>query len=338
MKFQTQQIDAKCDVQTLNWLDGDLVDFADGGRVYGLDGSITPSALNWGGPKFDLCVLSRSGRFAALCQRFGTKGLVLDVSTPQPKLLREINRSYYCSNAYEYPVTFICHEGRELLVHCPDEYCRLEIEDVAVGCRVLDAVQSQARNPADIFHSRLAVSPSGRRLISAGWVWHPFDTVAMFDLQAVWEQPSCLDKVECPGLQDFGEVSSAVFLGDDSLLVSENSDQVTYGEGEQRSQAKLRQIYLPDGTTKNQFNIDLAAGVMMPLGDQHVVTFYQHPQVFDLMSGQLIASWPEIDSGKDTGCITGHLPKAPAMALDPQRKRFAVANGKEVIVISAIDV
>lgn len=337
MKFQTQRIDAKSDVQTLNWLGDHLVDFANGGRAYHLDGSITPSGLNWGGPDFDLCVVSPSGRFAALCQRLGTKGLILDISERPPKLLREIDRSYYCSNVYEYPVAFITHQKAELLVHCPDEYCRLEIEDVVTGQMALDQSMTQARKPADFFHSRLAVSPSGRRMLSAGWVWHPFDTVALFDLDTVFPQPMNIDKVECPGLQNFGEVNSAVFMDDESLLVSENSEQVTYGDGDQSAEARIRRISLPDGNTKHQFAIDLATGVMMPLGNEHVVTFYQHPKVFHIATGQLIASWPEIDSGKDSSSIIHHLAKAPAMAFDSLGKRFAVANGKEIVVISTID-
>lgn len=174
-------------------------------------------------------------------------------------------------------------------------------------------------------------------MLSAGWVWHPFDTVALFDLETVFLQPMSLDKVECPGLQDFGEVNSAVLMDDESVLVSENSAQVAYGDGDQCAQARIRRISLFDGSTKHQFTIDLAAGVMMPLGSEHVVTFYQHPKVFHIATGQLIESWPEIDSGKDTSSIIHHLAKAPAMAFDPLGKRFAVANGKEIVVISAID-
>src|SRR6185437_17111881 len=45
----------------------------------------------------------------------------------------------------------------------------------------------------DIFHSRLAVSTDGRHLLSAGWIWQPFDTVEIYDLPLALEQLRALD-------------------------------------------------------------------------------------------------------------------------------------------------
>ena len=50
-------------------------------------------------------------------------------------------------------------------VHCPREYNRLEVEVAATGERLTPEVD---RRPQDFFHSRLAVSPDGLRLLSAG--------------------------------------------------------------------------------------------------------------------------------------------------------------------------
>ena len=335
MKFSVQTLETKSEIRTLNWIGGNLVDLAHGGRVYGLDGSVAPSGLYWGGV-FDLCVVSPSGHFAALCQRLGTKGLILDLSHQPPVLLREINRSYYDAEVYEYPVAFVTHEGVELLVHCPDEYCRLEVEDVVTGNSMLNSEMSRQRKPADFFHSRLTISPSSRRMLSAGWIWHPFDTVALFDIQSVLARPTTLDLVTCPGLDDWNEVNSAAFVDDETLLISANSLKVTYGDGEGHEKACIRMLSLADGKTLHQFNFDLAAGVMMPLGGEHVATFYQHPKVFHIPTGELIASWPEIYSGSDTSSIVHHLQKSPAMAFDRKHNRFAVASGQEIVVISVL--
>jgi len=264
----------------------------------------------------------------------GTKGLVIDLAGELPKLLREINRSYYCSQAFEYPVSFVGNQKTEWLVHCPEDYNHLEIEEVETGASVLDSVKSKLRKPADFFHSRLEASPNGQCLISAGWVWHPFDTIAMFNLEGVCSNPGALDSISFPGLADWGEVNSAAFVDDETVLVSENSSRVTYGEGD-KTVARIRAISLTKGETVHEFEIELAAGTMMALGTDHVVSFYQHPKVYHLPTGRLIASWPEIRSGQDSSSIIHHLEKAPAIARDRQNQRFAVANGKEIVVVQA---
>ena len=61
----------------------------------------------------------------------GTKGLLLKMPH---QLIREVNRSYYCADAYEYPAVFYQNSQiRTFLIHCPQEYCRLEVEDVETG-------------------------------------------------------------------------------------------------------------------------------------------------------------------------------------------------------------
>lgn len=334
MNFSLQKIDAKSEVKTLNWLGDCLIDLASGGRLYELDGTITPSQLFWSGPAFDMCVTSPSGRYAVLCQRLGTKGLVIDLGKEQPRLLREINRSYYCSQAFEYPVTFVSHQKTEWLVHCPEDYNQLEIEDVESGVSALDPAKSKLRKSADFFHSHLEASPNGRYLISAGWVWHPFDTIAMYDLETVCSNPAVLDSITFPGLDDWGEVNSATFVDDATILVSENSSRVTYGEGD-KTVARIRAISLTKEEIVGEFEIEFAAGTMMASGTEHVVSFYQHPKVYHLPTGRLIASWPEIRSGLDSSSINNHLERAPAIARDRQNQRFAVANGKEVLVVQA---
>jgi len=334
MNFSLLRIDAKAEVKTLNWLGDRLIDLASGGRVYDLDGTITPSKLFWAGPAFDMCVTSPSGRYAVLCQRLGTKGLVIDLVEEQPRLLREINRSYYCSEAFEYPVAFVRDQKAEWLVHCPADYNQLEIEEVESGASALDPEKSKLRKPADFFHSRLEISPNGRSLLSAGWVWHPFDTVALFNLDAVVSNPSVLDSIAFPGLDGWGEVNSSAFVDDETILVSENSSRVTYGEGD-KTAARIRSLSIPKGETVYEIGIELAAGTMMPIGREHVVAFYQHPKVYHLPTGRLITSWPEIRSGEDSSSIIHHLEKAPAIARDRQKHRFAIANGHEILVVTA---
>jgi hypothetical protein len=76
------------------------------------------------------------------------------------------------------------------LVHCPAHYNQLEIEDAASGEPLTGLAK---RAPADVFHSRLAVSKSSRYLLSAGWIWQPWSCLMVYDLVAALDNPSRLD-------------------------------------------------------------------------------------------------------------------------------------------------
>jgi len=104
---------------------------------------------------------------------------------------REVNRSFYHAEAYRYPLALFClPDGRTGLVQCPAHYNRLEIEEAATG-ELLTG--SGTRAPADVFHSRLAVSDSGRYLLSAGWIWHPWSCLMVHDLAGALADPTRLD-------------------------------------------------------------------------------------------------------------------------------------------------
>lgn len=154
------------EVASIAWAGDAVVDLARGNQAYGMDGSRRDSRFFWGYP-FDIGIVGPSG-VVALAHRRGTKGLVAWGELRGQ--YREINRSFYCADSYDYPLArFAGPDGRALLVHCPDSYANLEVEDAISGERLT------RREPAalDFFHSRLSVSPSGRWLASAGWVWHP---------------------------------------------------------------------------------------------------------------------------------------------------------------------
>lgn len=131
-------------VQSLVW-DGDaLVDWAAGGRRFGLDGSVTDRPVRYS-EIFDAAALSPSGEYAALITRIGTKAVILR----EGAIVRQLNRDFYNAEAYGYPLTFSrLSSGREVVIHCPEDYRRLEIEDVATAERI---ASSAARNPEDMF-------------------------------------------------------------------------------------------------------------------------------------------------------------------------------------------
>lgn len=165
-------------VQSLAWSKGHLVDFATASSYWSGENGFSPCLRYRFAYPFDAAVVSDDGVYAVLYQKLGTKGVLLK----NGDLLREINRSYYHADMYEYPVAFFrAASGIQYLIHCPAAYNQLEFEEVDSG-RVVSNIAG--RKPADFFHSRLEVSANNKGLLSKGWIWHPIDMVAYFDLVA----------------------------------------------------------------------------------------------------------------------------------------------------------
>jgi hypothetical protein len=198
-----------------------LVDWISGGRAFALDGTERRGVGHYGYYRFDAATASPDGRFAVIYERLGTKGLLLH----NGKVLRELNRSFYHADAYEYPVAlFDGPDGRLLLAHCPEDYCRIELEEAETG-RALTACTE--RMPGDFFHSRLAASPCGKRLLSAGWVWHPWGAVVCFDIALALTDPHHLDRIDhlpYSGGVCLAEERSACWLNDDRIAVAASDE------------------------------------------------------------------------------------------------------------------
>jgi hypothetical protein len=113
-------------VSSLCWHGDELVDWVGGVARYRLDGTVVERHINWA-YRFDRAGAATDGQYVVISEALGTKGLLLKGD----RLLREINRSYYCANAYEYPVALsTLADGRAVIAHCPEEYCKIELEEV----------------------------------------------------------------------------------------------------------------------------------------------------------------------------------------------------------------
>lgn len=318
------------DVRSLVWEGDTLVDWAGGARRFGLDGSIKERSIIYA-YRFDAAAISPSGEFVALITRTGTKAVLLR----HGEIIRQLNRDFYHAEAYPYPLTFATSPaGRDVVIHCPESYCQLEIEDAASGDRI---ASTGVRKPSDFFASGLSVSPNGRWLLSAGWVWHPLHVASFYDLRAAFCDSSALDNptVEPPGRW---EVGSAAFVDDATAMVGtmdeffgEESDLADNIPG--KHSVGVWQI--GTGTYARATKLPHPPGTLMPIDPDHVVTFYDHPRLYDLRTGTLVAEW-QIDSGKQTGSITwDNLP--PSIALHPTKPRFAIASAAAIHAIE-IDV
>ncbi|ATB37924.1 hypothetical protein CYFUS_003349 [Cystobacter fuscus] len=313
---------------SLCWRGDELVDWVSGGRSYALDGSITESDISYR-YRFDSAVMSQDGRYAVLYEKLGTKGLLLH----QGRVLRELNRSFYHADTYEYPVALMTSPGgRTLLAHCPDEYCRLELEDAETGERLT----RREGESSDIFHSRLQFSRDGRFLLSAGWIWHPVDTAYVFDVALALEQPRSLDEPKDLELGDsFVEIHSATF-GERDTLVFECSglegEAVSLPDGQPEGSGGLVVYSLTERRVLSVAPLEKPTGTLMVAGG-YAVGFYEHPRLFELTTGRILEQWPELHTGRQGSSIIHHLPPAPPFALDPAGRRLAVATDKGIEVV-----
>ena len=324
-------------VRSLCWRGDELVDWVGGGRVFTSDGTERPARVRYS-YRFDAATASPDGRFAVIYERLGTKGLLLD----DGRIVRELNRSFYHAHAYEFPVAlFNDPDGRVLLAHCPGDYCRVELEEAESG-RPLTA--SSDRKPSDFFHSQLTASPHGKRLLSAGWIWHPLNFVVCFDVAQAVADPRHLDKGDAVSRAVnpyLAEESSACWLDDDCLAVAASAEP-EQDEIETDVEPRLhpRGLAICDVANRSclrAFQFDEPLGIILTLGTRHVLSLYRHPKLVDLSTGKVVHVWTELQSGLQDGSIMWGLEgeaKPPPMALDPAGKRFAIVNRDVVTVIT----
>ncbi len=305
-------------VSTLCWQGDTLVDYI-GFSKYSLSGERTNNNINWG-YRFDRAISSDDGEYSVLYENFGTKGLVLKGN----KLLREINRSYYCANAYEYPVTiFRSLDGKICLAHCPEEYNQIEIEDIETGERFTSA----DRESHDFFQSRLQATSNGKYLLSAGWVWHPVDMVEVYDLSNI-AAPQYFNLYHDEKL-DLFELNSAVFINDSTVAVS--------GYGEENEEESYICVYdIAQKEVLSKVKVAEITGNMMAVDENYVVGFYENPKLIHLKTGKIIKKWTEISSGKQNSSINVQNTTYPPIAIDVKGKRFAIANEDFIHVVTFI--
>jgi hypothetical protein len=222
----------------------------------------------------------------------------------------------------------------------PKDYCRVELEDAETG-RPLTA--SADRKPSDFFHSRLAASPHGKRLLSAGWLWHPLSLVVCFDVAQALAEPRHVDRHDLPSSFNPGlaEESSACWLDDDFIAVAASAepeqDSVEGDDAGPRLRPRGLAVYdVIKRACVQAFQLDEPAGTIQALGKRHVLSLYRYPKLVDLLTGKVVHVWTELRSGLQDGSIMWHLDgdaKPPPMAFDPASKRFAIVNGDTVTLI-----
>ena len=312
-------------VQSLCWQGDELVDWVTGGICYRMDGTVSSRLVSYA-YRFDRATTSNNGQFSVIYEALGTKGLVLE----GVKMIREINRSFYCANAYEYPVALLrLPDGRDVLAHCPEEYNKLEIEDVKTGERLTP----RTGEAADFFHSRLQVSLDGRHLLSAGWMWHPIDDLRVYDVAEAISHPAHLDAETNWEFTVSSEITNAAFTAGSILMTTSR----LFSRADSQTDTLIGDNQLGNyGINERRFRtiapLEEPLGTLMPVGD-FVVGFYEHPKLVEVSTGKIVARWLDLSSGNQNSSIGRDLDKIPPLALDPANRRFAVADAEKITVV-----
>lgn len=324
-----ESIPVKSVPKSLVWQGDELVSVVGGGRRWGLDGVERRAPFAWGFP-FDAGTASASGAFSAVYQERGTKAVLLEGE----QAVRELNRSYYRAADYDYPLALgRLGDGREVVVHCPDEYNVLQIEDAASGERLT----AGGREPEDVFHSRLSLSPDGRYLLSVGWYWHPFGTAMVYDTALALADPGTLDGpgVLATEVVTCGEVTAGCWLDADRLVLATGAE-----EGSDEEPAGLPPNHLgvwsvSEGRWLHRSPIaDAEPGVLLlPRGDQ-VISFSGHPRLLDTATGVVVAEWPEVSVPLKAGCFGHRRVPSPVAALHPDGIRLAVTQPDGIALVT----
>lgn len=303
--------------QSLCWHYGDLVDYLGLGALISMDGSLesTGFGLRY---RFDTSIASQSNNFLAVWERLGTKALLLKNN----QIIREINRSFYHAHVYPYPFAFfVAPDGREGIIHCPDEYNEITVEDADTGrCWYADE-EGKAK---DVFHAHFKVSPDGTKLISEGWCWHPYDEAVLYDMSWAGEgltlsPPRCLsvfgDEIE-------EEPYAAEFLDNDHIIVA-----ASRGQDSVLKILDWRTLSVVSSFEGQHF------GKFIKVSPNFILCLYEHPFLVDIRSGMTINKWPGIRVGKQTSSILAGESLPPQVAFDEKIMRVAIANDKTVHVL-----
>ncbi len=314
-------------VATLLW-DGDEVCDITSGQRGNLAGSVTPKEMNMT-YRFDRAVGVRThdAHWAAAYTNRGTKAVLMKNGSVH----RELNRSFYCAESYDYPIVIGADpNGRAIVIHCPNKFDLLEMEDAETG-RVLDSLTSKEME----FHSCLSLSPDGRFLADAGWFWHPWCGAVVFELTCASDGTFQFTKSTEPStvFSAQNEVDSVAFLGNTHLVVSSASDYFGQDPKPGDLEAKKLGVWsLADHKWESRVDLSEPVGMLMPW-KEWVVSFFGHPKLIEIATGRVVHRWDNIYSGNQLGPIDLGDPPPPPIAIDALQGRFAVADSKSVTIV-----
>lgn len=316
MKLETVRL--KQSFQTISWLGDDVVDWSKAGMLCSLSGETRQLNTYHFGFNFNRAINSEDGVYAFIYQALGTKGLLIKNGEP----LREINRSYYHSTAYEFPAQFLEKGGKTYLVHCPIEYSRLEFENVETGEIV---TESRNRKTFDIFHSRLEISSNGEYLLSKGWIWHPTNVIQIFKIGDCLLDPNLLDAVDTDKPKVGREINTATFVNNREILIGTSDEEAFDDEAVELMPAKSIAIWnLESNTISKLATPSYPFGNIFGIRDRLAWDIYGFPKVIDIDTGELVLKDESINTGKQCSSIIHHIKNKQSIVFNASRTRMAI--------------
>ena len=270
---------------------------------------------------FDLSFCNRAGSVFGAYKQLGTKAVLFNSLDED-----ELDRSYYHADVTPFPIGFLSLKELDDTLVYAKEYDTL----------VLASLRPDGQFPlsppvADFFHGRLEISPSGRWLMSHGWIWHPLSDIMLIDLDIVREDPSKLNSFETAMMP---EPEGCTFLADDSVVLAPMPQNENYTWGEHEAQAKT--LWVVDPLTRKVLHkvaVDVQPKRMMALGTTHIVDFEGYPKVIELATGQIVLELSDLTTGTSREPWPCAVHPTVPLALDPGNNRFAFGEGKKVTIV-----
>jgi hypothetical protein len=185
------------------------------------------------------------------------------------------------------------------------------------------------------------VSADNRYLLDAGWIWHPFDMIQVYELGRVLADPASLDGGEgrfSHAVRAGVEMNNATFLTPERIVFTTNDVYYDPSDVDKDERALLEPGVLAVYDVREHHHrssapLEEPAGMLMPVGEDFVIGFYEHPKLIEVATGKVVMRWPDIASGTQNNSIIWSNMPLPPIALDPQHQRFAVASPDAITVI-----
>ena len=333
MKIKRTTIEFTGTPSSLDWDGEQLIDWVDGGCLYKLDGKFVQSGRRYSYSRFDSAIQFIDGDiyWTIIYEKRGTKGLLLKNGED----IREINRSYYQADVYEYPIAFFKMDNEVCIAHCPDEYNKLEIEHAESGKRLIQ-VEGE-RDLKDCFISRLRVNKTNTHLLNAGWVWHPVDIFELYDIKKGIQDPKHFDTWSDEYIYS-GDIVSAEFLGKEMILIAtcfEGGE--TEAEENKLVENQIGLYHIEKKKYLKIATIDFNVGTFIPINEDYGLSLYKYPKLVDLNTGKIIQKFEDIYSGEQGSSIIHHLEKIPPIAIDIEQNRIAIGIEKGIEILTFLD-
>jgi len=224
-------------VDAQGWPNGGFLALGADGELWiaGRDGNRRLGAIDY--PLLDLSQtvemrVSPDAEFLTLVNRYGRYGCV--VGAQSGRVLMSLDRGDYHEDVSAFPVAFVRHAGRTVVVHATD-WNRLDASDPATGeCLTAREPTSyrtgEPRPPhyLDYFHGGLTVSPGGTRIADNGWIWHPLGIVRTWSISD-WLGKNVWESEDGASLRTFDFESPAwdrplVWVDDRTLAVADGEE------------------------------------------------------------------------------------------------------------------